>query len=272
MPSKMVTQQHLVTSSIGAAAISNADDLAAKLTETLAAHSQQAEAPQMDWKSILLDIGQFLVESSETLVQRDNELQLSRRTERQLRFQRDDAASQIRGQLKGMRYLVDEAFGKERAKLIFPARADLQRVNAPNLLRIAREAVETLRGEGVTWPDLSALGHLATPAQLLAVLEPAIPALASALDGLHPGMRSAVHALGNKNRDFEATVEAMQRGADLLYGLFRFVGYDVEADRLRVRRRRGRGPALPPEAPGPPAPEPVVPRPVAGLLPAPVTG
>jgi hypothetical protein len=264
MPSKMVTRQHLANSSIGAAAISNADDLAARLTETIAEHSQQAEPPQMDWKSVLLDVGQFLVDTGQGLVERDNELQHSRRTERQLRFQRDDSARQIRAQLKSMRYLVDEAFGKERAKLIFPARADLQRVGAPTLLRTAQEAVDTLRGRGVTWPDLSALGHLPTPAQLLAVLEPAIPALASALDGLHPGMRNAVHALGNKDRDFEATVEAMQRGGDFLYGLFRLVGYDVEADRLRIRRRRGRGPAVPEEQPETPAPD--APRvPVAGF-------
>lgn len=270
MPSKMVTRQHDVTALIGTAAIKNADVLAAKLTAHFTAQTQQAEPPQMDWKTILIDVGQFLVRNAVGLVERDEELQKQRRLQRQLRFQRNDAAAQIRTQLRGMRFLVDEAFGKEKAKLIFAARTDLQRLDAKALIRVAGEAVELLHGNEHPWPDLTEMGHVATPAMLLASLEQAIPKLAAAVDGLRPEKSGADHALGNKTREFEATVEAMQRGADFLFGLFRLVSFDVEAERLRPRRRKARGSATPEETPpAVPPPVPVLAKPLMGLLPPP---
>ncbi len=272
MPSKMVTRQHDISATIGAAAIKNADALAAKLTERLTAQSQQAEPPQMDWKAILMDVGQYLVNNGKGLLERDEELQKQRRLQRQLRFQRNDAAAQIRTQLRGMRFLVDEAFGKEKSKLIFPARTDLQRLDIKGLLRVAQEAVELLRGAEHPWPDLAALGHVATPAMILASLEQTIPSLAAAIDGLRPEKSGADHALGNKTRDLEMTVDAMRRGADFLFGLFRLVSFDVEAQRLRPRRRKARVAAVPEEAP--PAasrPAPVLAKPLMDFLPAPPT-
>lgn len=263
MPSRMVIRQQDETALIGEAALKNADTLAAALTERLQTHSQQAQPAQMDWKTILLDIGQFLVDAGESLLTRDQQLQQQRSIERQLRFDRDEASLQIRAQLRSLRFLVDEAFGKEKAKKIFPARADLQRIEAKVLLGVAIEAVELLRGSAYQWPDLSGRSDLSTPAQILAALEPAIPRLKAAVTGLRPELRGAQHALGNKNRDFEATVEAMQRGGDFIFGLLRLAGFDDEADRLRPRRRRAR-PTVDEEMPPSPMP---APSKVVGFLP-----
>jgi hypothetical protein len=265
--------------SIGAAAIKNADVLAAKLTAKLATQTQQAEPPRMDWKTILVDVGQFLVDNGLGLVETDEELEKQRRLQRQLRFQRDDATAQIRTQLRGLRYLLDEAFGKEKSKQMFPARTDHQRLDAKALLRVAVEGRDVLRGQEYSWPDLSGLGHLATPASLLASLESSIPLLATAVDGLRPEKTGVDHALGNKTRELEATVDAMQRGADFLFGLFRYASFDFEADRLKPRRRKARSPAKPEEMPPvvppamppvvqvPPRTAPVLARPLMGFLP-----
>ncbi len=264
MTSILVIRQNDDTASIGAAALKNADGLAAALTERLSAHNQQAQPPQMDWKAILLDLGQFLVDSGESLVEKDLELQQQRHVENQLRFDRDEASLQIRAQLRSLRFLLDEAFGKEKARRMLPTRTDLQRINAKVLLGVAQEAANLLRNPAYTWPDLSGLPHLANPAQILASLEVAIPKLRAAVSELRPEQRGAQHALGKKNRELESTIEAMQRGADFIYGLFRLAGFDDEADRLRPRRRRAK--ASTEETP-PAAPQMPEVRPSIGFLP-----
>jgi len=238
MPSKMVIRQHDTIVSIGSAAIKNAEALAAKLSARLDGSAQQAGAAPTDWKAILEDVGQFLVDSGNGLIEKDQQLQEQRRFERQYRFQRDEAANQIRIQLRGVRFLADEAFGLKRARLVFPAAGELARLPARTLLRVAQEAVAMLQGSGIVWPSVESLGHAAPPAQILAGLVQAIPSLEAALDGLRPEVRGAEHALGNKVRDYNATVEAMRRGADFLFGLFRMAEFDIEAERLRPRRRR----------------------------------
>ena len=238
MPSRVVTRQHDRSALIASAAKKNADAVSAALNARLASHFQKANLPEIDWKPILEVVGQFMLDSGKTLLERDGDLQLRRRLERQLRDRRDLAAEQIRKQLRGVRFLIDQAFGKEKARLLFPARAELSNLDPRNLLRVAKEIIELLQGSGIVWPTVEQLGYAPPPAQLIAALEQSIPALDLALDDLRPEKRGAEFALGTRQMDLDLTVDAMQRGGDCLYGLFRFAGFDFAADRLRPRRRR----------------------------------
>jgi hypothetical protein len=236
-PSKTVTRQHDQIGLMASAARKNAVEVAEGISSRLAAQQAAAAAP-IDWKSVLDQLSEFLLDHGNVLIGRDEELQLSRRLERQLRDRRNQVVKQVRNQLRGARFLLDQAFGKDRVLGAFPARKELSSMDPRNLLRVAKEVVAQLEGSGVEWPPVEVIGHAATPAQLLSGLRQTVAVLEATLGELRPEKQGAQFALGTRQKDLETSVDALQRGADFLFGLFRFGGFDFAAERLRPRRRR----------------------------------
>ena len=237
-PSKKVTRQHELIAMMASAALRNSGDVAAGLNARFGPQAQSDEAAEIDWKSILDRLGRFFAEYGSVLVGKDEDLNLTRRRERQLRDRRNLVTKQVRNQLRGARFLLDQAFGPERTIGTFPARKELSSMTPTNLLRVAKEVVALLEGSGVDWPPVDVIGHAATPAQLLASLRQSVGVLESTLEELRPEKRGATFALGLRDKDLEGSLDALQRGSDFLFGLFRFAGFDFAAERLRPTRRR----------------------------------
>jgi hypothetical protein len=261
-PSKKVTRQHELIAMMASAALRNAEDVAAGLNARLAGQRQGAEAGEIDWKSILDRIGRFFTDNGTLLVGTDEDLNQTRRMERQLRDRRNQVTKQVRNQLRGARFLLDQAFGPDRTIGSFPARKELSSMKPANLLRVAKEVVALLEGSGVDWPPVEVIGHAATPAQLLARLRQSVGVLETTLEELRPEKRGATFALGLREKDLDASLDALQRGSDFLFGLFRFAGFDFAAERLRPTRRRSKaaGEEMPKDK------EPAAEGGVAGLL------
>lgn len=243
MPSKVVTRQHDRTALVASAAIANAGAVASGLNARLASNRQRDEAaspPEIDWETILREVAQFLADNGSILLTGDEDLHDHRRIEKQLRDRRDEAAKAVRNHLGGARFLLDRAFGKRRSAQHFPERGNFARLDAKNLVRVAKEVLKLLQSPSTTWPPLEQLGEAAPPGQLAAALQTSIPALEAAIDDLRPETSGTRFALGNRQLDLDSTVDALRRGTDFLYGLFRFAGFDFAADHLRPPRRRRR--------------------------------
>lgn len=239
-PSRTVTRQHDSIALMASAAKKSAAAVAAGLNARLAAQLEGVTPPGFDWALMLDKLGDFLLHNGNVLVVRDEELRLSQRLERQLRDRRDQVVEQIRKQLRGVRFLLDQAFGMERASAIFPARRVVSSLDPRNLLRVSKDLIAVLEGSGIVWPTVDEVGHAATPAQLLTALRQTVAVLETTLEELRPEKRGAQFALGTRQMDLEASIDALQRGADCLFGLFRLGGFDFAAERLRPRRRRGK--------------------------------
>lgn len=250
-PSKVVTRQYDQIALMASAAQRSADAVAAGLNARLASQLQGAEPSSIDWKSMLEKLGQFLLDNGNVLVGRDQEVQLTRRIENQLRDRRDQTVKQLREELRGVRTLLDKVLGKERSLAVFPDRRFLNSLDARNLVRVAREMVALLQGSGVVWPEPDKLKHLPNPVTLVVALTASAAELESTLEELRPETRGAEFALGTRRMDLDNSLDAMQRGADFLFGLFRFGGFDFAAERLRPRRKKAKGSAE--EEEGPPA-------------------
>jgi len=239
-PSRTVTRQHDSIASMASAAKKNAAAVSQGLNTRLSAQLEGVAPPGIDWEMILLKLGDYLLQNGNGLVERDEEVQLSLRVERQLRDRRNEVVKQIRNQLRGVRFLLDQAFGTERASAIFPARKTLSHLDPRNLLRVAKDTVALLEGSSLAWPPMDQVGHAPTPEQLLAALRQTVAVLETTLEELRPEKRGAQFALGSRQKDLQSSVDALQRGADCLFGLFRLGGFDFAAERLRPRRRRGK--------------------------------
>ena len=237
MFSKVVARQLEEATKIGSAAIKNADQVAERLAQHFAPRLR-ADQGQPDWKLVFDTLGRNLIEASDQLNQQESTYQTQLRLEKQLRERRDEAIDKVQNQLRGARYLLDQVFGKEKASILFPSRADLTRVVPRNLVPLAKAVVLLLRGSGVTWPPLDSEGHVPKPLELAVSLEAAVGELAGVLGELAPEKKGNVFLLGNRRAEFDATAKVISATALAVAGLFRVAGFDFAADRLRTKTRR----------------------------------
>lgn len=247
MSSKMVTRQYDLTALAAGAALENAPAVAAKLNELLAAHAR-ADGPVVDWQASIDQVGRFLQDTARALLDRDASNERTRTRQIQLREQRDLAAEKVRAELRSLRFLFDEVFGKEKSLRLFPARRELSFANPQNLLRSAKELAELLRSDRITWPTEPVGRHLVPPAELAASLEASSAALEEPLEALRPKKRAGEVARNVKNEGLAVTTDVMRRGTDFLVGVYRLAGLDEAAARLREGRSRRR-PAAPEGSP-----------------------
>jgi len=252
MSSKLVTRQYDLTALAAGAALENAPVVGAKLNALLAAYNG-AEGTPADWQESIDQIGQLLQDAAKTLLQTDEDNERSRTEQIQLRELRDLAAAKVRAELRSLRFLFDELFGKQKSRRLFPARGKLSNATPKMLLRQAKELSELLRSDRIHWPAEPMGRHLVPPAELAASLEASSLELEAPLEGLRPKLRGSDVRRDLKNAELERAASLMRRGTDLLYGVYRLAGFDEAAANLRPTRirRRVRVSQMPGEAMAP---------------------
>jgi hypothetical protein len=238
MYSKMVARQLAEATEVAAAVGKNADTVAAALLERMA--KNPANPSPVDWKAVLESLAQTLLEASASLAEQDSELQIHFLLEKQTRDRRDRAIERLRNQLRGARFLLDQAFGKEKASGFFPERAAVAQVRPRNLPPLARSIALVLRGTEIDWPSLEDEDHLPDPQRLATRLEATADDLAEILAALPAERGGTVFSRGTKNAEYEATRKAVSTTTMALAGLFRSAGFDYAAQRLRPSRKRGK--------------------------------
>lgn len=264
MYSKLVARQLADATVVASAVGKNVDEVAAALVERLTSNS--ANPSPIDWKAVLESLGQTLLETSASLGEQDLDYQVQVLLEMQTRERRDRVIDKLRNQLRGARFLLDQAFGKDKASGFFPDRAEVARVLPRNLARLARSIAQVLKGTEIEWPALEGETHVPKPLELAAGLETSAIDLEAVTAALAPEQSRSVFSRGNKKTEYEATRRAVSSTTLALVGLFRAAGFDYAAERLRPSRKRGKAQAeeAPPSPATPPAaPAPVVPPPLA---------
>ena len=152
--------------------------------------------------------------------------------------QRDQLAADLRLRLRDVRFLLDRHFGEERSRGLFPER-NLTRLKLASLIRVGRQAIEVLKDPGLAWQQLAPTGLLASPEALAGALTVECDQLELLLDDvIKDHKRQRIQRLGEKVAEVKATREAARRGAKFLSGLYELVGFEFQAKRLRLRRRR----------------------------------
>jgi hypothetical protein len=257
MYSKVVARQLEEAKGIALAFGKNAEKAAIALLQRFAASAANPAAATVDWKAVLDTLGQDLLEISGQLAELDTEYQIQLLLEKQGRNRRDAAMEKLRNQLRGARFLLDQAFGKEKASEYFPDRSDLTRVKPRNLAPLGRRIAQVLRGTQVDWPVLDGETHLPKPQELAASLDATAGELDNLLDALVPERGGSVFTRGSKKAEYLATRQAVSSTTAALSGLFRIAGFDYAAKRLGRPRKKGQGEpegeASPPPAGDPPA-------------------
>lgn len=238
MYSKVVARQLEEAQAIALAVGKSADKVAASLRQRLAAGN--AEPVEIDWVEVLGSLGQHLLETTRNLVEQDSEYQTQILLEKQGRERRNSAMEKVRNQLRGVRFLLDQAFGREKASSYFPDRSDLGRLLPRNLLALARAMAQVLRGAEVDWPPLDGESHVPQPQQLATGLENAANELEALLNALAPERSASVFSRGTKRAELQATRQAVSSTTAALSGLFRVAGFDYAASHLRPAAKRAK--------------------------------
>jgi hypothetical protein len=236
MYSKVVAQQLEVAIDIASAVAKNADDVASSLSRHFAAN--QADLSPVDWKSVLDTLGQNLLATSGHLAEQDAEYQVQLLLVKQGRDRRDVAIEKVRNLLRGASFLLDQAFGKEKASTYFPERSELTRLRARNLVPLARMISKVLRGTEIVWPPIDNEIHVPKPLELAAGLEAGAVDLEAQLLALAPERKGSVFSRGSKKAEYLATRKALASATRALIGLFQVAGFDYAAERLRPPSRR----------------------------------
>ncbi len=264
MYSKLVARQLAAATVVASAVGKNAGEVAAGLLERLTVNS--ANPSPVDWKAALETLAQSLLETSASLAAQDSDYQIQILLEKQARERRDRVIEKLRNQLRGARFLLDQAFGKEKASGFFPDRADVARTPPRNLARLGRSIAQVLKGTEIEWPVLEGETHIPKPLELAASLEASAIDLEAVEAALAPEQSRSVFSRGNKKTEYEATRKAVTNTTMALAGLFRTAGFDYAAERLRPPRKGGKAPATETPSPATPpaaAPSPAVSPPLA---------
>lgn len=259
MSSKMVTRQFELTALAAGAALENSPVVAAKIAELLILQTAEP-GPAVDWQASIDSIGHFLQATAAQLLDRYRDFEKSRTRGVQLRDQRDQAAEKVRAELRSLRFVFDEVFGREQAARLFPARGALSGLTAPSLVQMARELAELLRSDRINWPSQPLGRHLTPAAELAASLEASAEQLAAPLDDLRPKKRGGDVSRNAKNLELALATDRMRRGTDFLFGVYRLAGFDQAAANLRPARVRRKAEADPEKARPESTPAPAPPR------------
>ncbi len=235
MYSKLVARQWEEATEVASSVLKNSDQVAAALAERFAA---DPVGPPVDWKAVLGGLARQLVGASRNLTEQDSDYQVQLLLEKQGRERRNQAAARLRKELRGARFLLDEAFGRTKASGYFPDRGDLTRIRPRDLVPAARAIAVVLRGAEVEWPDLGDETHVPERERLAAGLEAGAAELERRLQALAPERSGSIFARGSKKSEYEATRKTLTTFATTLAGLYRIAGFDYAAQRLRRSRKR----------------------------------
>lgn len=239
MSSKMVMRQYDRTAFAAGAAFENAPVVGARLSRILPA-AANGDGPSAEWEASMRQVGHLLQDAAASLQRAGAENEQARTRQVQLRELRDQAAAKVRGELRSLRFLFDELFGKEKSLRLFPARRELPTATAQALLESARELAELLRSNRVEWPAQPVGRHLVPPAELAASLEASTAELAAPVEALRPKKSGGDVSRNLKNSELAAAADLMRRGNDFLFGVYRLAGLDEAAANLRPAPPRRR--------------------------------
>jgi hypothetical protein len=172
-------------------------------------------------------IGRLLDSGSSTVSEIDGRYTSQLVTVAALRAQRDELVAKLRDRIRDVRYLLSRSV----AGGVFKAALRDRRVSKVKPLSLLQGA----RDLGAADPALavSAVAFAAALEADAAQLEPVLTQL-SALQRAKQG------DLGAKVADLRAAAETNRRCAELLFSLYRVVGLDFHAERVRPKNRRKR--------------------------------
>ncbi len=235
--SKQVTRQLKEATKAARSALESASTITAVVDKKLAALLGDG-GPQVDWDAFQKTAGLLLDASSESLRQVDEEhaqLEVNGQFLRQLR---DEAADQLRVELRRARFLLDETLSKEDAKTLFPQRRNLSTIDPANLVRLGRHISALLRGDVAKVRTRTEGGELLNAEALAQAIDTATAGLAQVFDDLEPKQRQEALSFAKRLLERKEVLRTYRSTKQMLSGLYRLAGYDYLAEQLRDRRRR----------------------------------
>lgn len=234
--SKEVTRQLQAAELVITSARKLAEPIAAAIDGKIGHHTQPGETP-IDWRHLQVVCGRVLLESANRLRQVDEAHTDAEVAGRVLRSRRDAAVAQLRGELRRVRFYLDETLSKQDAKELFPQRRFITTIDPANLARLGKHLGALLRGN-VGGVPVASVSNLPSADALAESVETATRAVEEALEALAPELRRRSFAFDNKEKERKEALETWRRTRDLLTGVYRLAGFDYLADQLRERRRK----------------------------------
>lgn len=188
-------------------------------------------------------VGRYLESSGDQLLEVDDRYTANLRISQDLRRKREELIRPLRDRLRDIRFLADRHFGLDRSKKLMPVR-DLRQASARLLVQNGRQVVALLRDPQYGLDQLHAQGLFANAGALADKLEQECEELGQLLDRQLEGQkREKQNGLKVKLAEIRSATEAARRSADFLAGVYRLVGLDFDAERLRPTLRRRKSPS-----------------------------
>lgn len=206
--------------------------------ETLVAERLQVGEKVPDLSFFQELIGRLLDSSSRAVSEIDGRYTSQLVTAAALRAERNQLVHKLRERIRDVRYLLSRAVPGGVFKAALRDRR-ISKVKPVSLLQGARDLVAILRDPGLAVGGADPA--LAVSAAAFATaLEADAAQLEPVLAQLSPLQRAKEDKLGAKIADLRAAAETNRRCADLLFALYRVVGLDFHAERVRPKNRRKR--------------------------------
>lgn len=237
MSFRTTENQQQSAADLASAARALAPEVTATFNATMARFLREGEKlPDLEFLQEI--VSRWLLESGQQVLAIDDRYSAELRLQQELRARREQLVADLRQALRDVRYRLDRSFGEERSKGLFPDR-NITVPRPVSLIRTGRQAIEVLRDPSLSWEQLAAAGLEGSPAALAATVENLCGELEQLLDRtIKEQKRLRLQRLGDKVAEIKAIKEAARRGANFLGGLYTLVGFDFQAKRLRLRRRK----------------------------------
>jgi hypothetical protein len=196
-----------------------------------------------DWLESQLAVARMIEESAGKLMVLEDRYAQSGFEDRVRRAEARAEAVRLQRELAAARTLLLQHFGSNNGLALLGVGLKLRAARPKALARIGRQLVDVLRAPDFTLPDRpQAVARLsrADPAALAAAVEAALLPVETLLHQ-SDRLRQQVE-IGKGARDTERDLlrDRVRRGLRFLEGLYRLVGLDYHADRLRALTRRHR--------------------------------
>ncbi len=252
--SKQITRQLQEAERVISSARELAEPIAAAIEERLGRHLEDGETP-LDWKLAQEACSRSLAASASRLQEVDERHAETEANGLLLRSRRDDTVAELRGELRRVRFYLDERLSKQEATDLFPQRRHITTLDPANLIRTARHLAGLLRGPVARAQPAAAAANLPEPHEVAESLDAATLKVEDALAKLEPELRRRSLAFDEKGQERKEALDSWRRTRDLLIGIYRVAGFDYLADDLRLKRRKK---AAEEEAPAPEPPKAVI--------------
>lgn len=269
MPSKGVVDRQRIGQSIIAAARTHAQQVGERLQLELAEILEESES-QPDFVELQLQLARYLEMRLNILVAADEAHLEELDDDQDPRLRRDEAAEALSQKVVQMREAMSGVFGSPRSDALLGISGRTAR-DPLFLLRQSARMLERLRAPAPDLPPQRLNGLTLDRNALAEELQPAVQALAQALEDVDRERRETETTKGFKDEALEAFDTAAGGVARMLIGCDEIAGFQNFAERIRLTLPNRRGGAtaeeetpIPPdtEVPGtepdeaPPSPSP----------------